>query len=126
MKQFLQEDITFRFNPQNIYPYVRRQITSALAINPTMYDGKMTWDAYRTQFELLNRWNDVQKATILAVNIRGPAAAVFTNLPSKNRQKFEVLTAALERQFGSAYQTKHRLGQERTTRKRPCQNLQKM
>ena len=46
----------------------------------------------------------MQKATILAVNLRGPAAIVLTSLPNENCQIFEVLTAALERRFGSAHQ----------------------
>ena len=80
----------------------------ALATKPATYDGKTTWDAYRAQFELLaglNHWNDEQKATVLAVNLRGPAATVLTNLPSEDRQNFEVLTAALESRFGSAHQS---------------------
>ena len=84
------------------------ELPGALATKPATYDGKTTWDAYRAQFELLaglNHWNDVQKATILAVNLRGPAATVLTNLPSEDRQDFEVLIAALERRFGSAHQT---------------------
>ena len=44
--------------------------------------------------------NDEQKATILAVNLRGPAATVLTNLPSKDHHNFEVLTAALESWYG--------------------------
>ena len=53
----------------------------------------------------LNCWTDVQKATILAVNLRGLAATVLTNLLSEDCQNFDALTAALERCFGSAYQT---------------------
>ena len=30
---------------------------------------------------------------------------MLTNLPSEDRQNFEVLTAALERRFGSAHQS---------------------
>ena len=78
---------------------------SALATEPATYDGKTTWDAYRAQFELLaglNHWNDEQKATVLAVNLRGPTATVLPNLPSEDRQNFEVLTAALE---SSAHQS---------------------
>ena len=82
--------------------------TLSLASKPATYDGKTAWDAYWAQFELLasmNHWNDMEKATILAVNLRGPATTVLTNLPSGDRQDFEMLTAALESRFGSAHQT---------------------
>ena len=81
--------------------------TLSLASKPATYDGKTAWDAYRAQFKLLasmNHWNDMEKATILAVNLRGPAATVLTNLPSGDCQDFEMLTAALESRFGSAHQ----------------------
>lgn len=93
---------------------------------PATFDGKTTWDAYRAQFELLaglNRWNDVQKATILAVNLRGPAAAVLTNLPSEHRQNFEVLAAALNRRFGSAHQTELNRAQLRVRMRRDEETL---
>ena len=101
-------------------------VTGALATKPATYDGKTTWDAYRTQFELLadlNHWNDIQKATILAVNLRGPAATVLTNLPSEDRQNFEVLTAALESRFGSAHQTELNRAQLRARMRRKEETL---
>ena len=51
---------------------------------PAPFDGKLAWDAYQTQFELLvmmNRWSDAEKAAYLAISLRGPAATVLTNLP---------------------------------------------
>ena len=73
------------------------------------YDGKNAWDAYHTQFELLaawvNRWSNTEKATYLAVSLRGPAATVLTNLPPEQRCDYRALTAALEGRFGSMHQT---------------------
>ena len=72
------------------------------------YDGKNAWDAYHTQFELLagvNRWSNTEKATYLAVSLRGPAATVLTNLPPEQRCDYRALTAALESRFGSMHQT---------------------
>lgn len=53
-------------------------------IRPSPYDGRTPWDAYKTQFEMLaelNGWTDQEKATFLAVNLKGPALAVLGNLP---------------------------------------------
>ena len=72
------------------------------------YDGKNAWDAYHTQFELLagvNRWSNTEKATYLAVSLRGPAATVLTNLSPEQRCDYRALTAALESRFGSMHQT---------------------
>ena len=55
---------------------------------PAPFDGKGTWDAYHTQFEMLariNRWTDLDKAAYLAISLRGPAATVLTNLPPDQR-----------------------------------------
>ena len=44
---------------------------------PTPFDGKLAWDAYRTQFELLvmmNRWSNAEKAAYLAISLRGNSA----------------------------------------------------
>ena len=48
---------------------------------PAPFSGKVAWDAYRMQYELLammNRWSD---AAYLAISLRGPATTVLTNLP---------------------------------------------
>ena len=44
------------------------------------YDGHVDWEACRTQFETLahmNRWTEVEKATYLAVSLKGPALTVL-------------------------------------------------
>jgi len=61
------------------------------------YDGKSAWDAYHTQFELLagiNRCSNTEKATYLAVSLRGSAATVLTNLPPDQHCDYSALTAA--------------------------------
>ena len=63
---------------------------------------------YRTQFELLadmNKWSDTDKAAHLAINLRGAAATVLTNLHPTQRWSYEALTAALDSRFGVAHQT---------------------
>ena len=39
---------------------------------PPLYDGRSSWDAHTTQFEMLvqlNHWTEVEKATLLAVSL---------------------------------------------------------
>ena len=47
-------------------------------------DGCLTWEAYRTQFEMLarvNNWNEIEKATHLAVSLKArPALTVLSNI----------------------------------------------
>ena len=53
---------------------------------PAPFDGRTAWDAYRTQFELLaeiNRWNEVEKATFLAISLKGSALMILSNLPAR-------------------------------------------
>ena len=75
---------------------------------PAPFDGKLAWDAYWTQFELLvmmNRWSDADKAAYLAISLRGPAATVLTNLPPEQRRSYEALNTALDTRFGLSHQT---------------------
>ena len=74
---------------------------------PSPFDGKMPWDVYHTQFELLaqlNGWSDKEKAAHLAVNLREDAATVLTNLPVAKRQDYAALKSALESRFGTKNQ----------------------
>lgn len=59
------------------------------------------------QFEMLadlNGWTDVEKATYLAVNLKGSALTVLSNLPAQSRSDYVTLTAALDSRFGGAHQ----------------------
>lgn len=74
---------------------------------PSPFDGKMPWDVYHTQFELLaqlNGWSEGEKAAHLAVSLREDAATVLTNLPESKRQDYATLTSALECRFGTKNQ----------------------
>ena len=60
------------------------------------YDGLADWDAYRTQFEILaniNCWTEVEKATYLAVSLKGPALTVLSNLPADNLYNYSSLVS---------------------------------
>ncbi len=71
------------------------------------FDGKSPWDAYYMQFETLtqvNGWTETEKATYLAVSLRGPALTVLSNIPTDRLYDYRSLVSALEARFGSAYQ----------------------
>ena len=97
-------------------------VTGTTMQRPAPFDGKGTWDAYHTQFEMLariNKWNDLDKAAYLAISLRGPAATVLTNLPPDQRQDYTALTAALQARFGTAHQTElNRMKLKARTRRR--------
>ena len=70
---------------------------------PPSFDGRSPWDAYKLQFEMLstvNGWSSAQKATYLAVSVRGPALTVLTNISEDHRGDYDVLIAALDKRFG--------------------------
>ena len=66
---------------------------------PPLYDGRSSLDAYITQFKMLaelNRWSEVERATLLAVSLRGAASTVSSNLPAELRSDYTALVTALE------------------------------
>ena len=77
------------------------------------YDGRVDWEACHTQFEMLahmNRWTEVEKATYLAVSLKGPALTVLSNLPSEHLYNYSSLVSALDARFGSSHQAElHRM-----------------
>ena len=89
---------------------------------PAPFEGKIAWNAYRTQFELLaeiNRWSNSEKAAHLAISLRGPAATVLTNFPPGKCQDYGGLTATLDSRFGLAHQTElNRMRLKARTRRR--------
>lgn len=80
---------------------------------PGSYDGRSSWDAYHTQFEMLariNRWKEEEKATYLAVSLKGSALTVLNNIPPESLYSYGALVSALETRFGSAHQAElHRV-----------------
>ncbi len=52
----------------------------------------------------MNRWTTEEKATYLAVSLRGPALAVLGNVPEASLYDYAALVTALEARFGSAHQ----------------------
>ena len=80
--------------------------TTSQLQKPPPFDGRSPWDAYKLQFEMLaavNGWSNAQKATYLAVSLRGPALTVLTNISADHRGDYDILIAALDKRFGSAH-----------------------
>ena len=58
----------------------------------------------------INRWTEEEKATYLAVSLKGSARTVLSNLPAKSLYSYDALVAALETRFGTAHQAElHRI-----------------
>ena len=89
---------------------------------PGSYDGRASWDAYHTQFKMLariNGWKEEEKATYLAVSLKGPALTVLNNIPPESLYSYDALVSALETRFGSAHQAElHRVRFKARSRRR--------
>ena len=89
---------------------------------PAVFDGRSSWEAYMTQFEILaeiNQWDGPDKAAFLATSLRGPALTVLSNLQSESRIHYPSLVVALESRFGNKRQTElHRMKLRNRVRRR--------
>ena len=89
-------------------PAVAGAAAGLRTIRPTPYDGRTSWDAYKMQFNMLselNGWSDAEKVTYFAINLKGSALTVLSNLPEPQRRDYPSLTAALDARFGVAHLT---------------------
>ena len=96
---------------------------------PQPFGGDAPWDAYKLQFEMLaevNMWSDGEKATFLAISLRGPALTVLTNLPPEGRRTYTALVAALDKRFGTAHQTELNRMKLRSRARKPDESLQEL
>ena len=67
---------------------------------------------------LLNHWTEVEKATLLAVSLRGTALTVLSNLLADHCSDYRALVTALENHFGTAHQAElHRMKLRNRTQK---------
>ncbi|GFX69692.1 retrovirus-related Pol polyprotein from transposon 412 [Trichonephila clavipes] len=73
------------------------------SIKLSTYDGKSSWQVYKTQFSIVadaNQWDSQTKACQLAASIRADAADILQTLPETQRLDFDALVNALELRFG--------------------------
>ena len=74
---------------------------------PSEFDGKVAWEAYLAQFEMLaaaHGWNDGECALQLVSSLRGPALEVLAHLTPAQRSVYSCVVGALERRFGQHLQ----------------------
>uniref|UniRef100_A0A0L8HEQ3 Uncharacterized protein n=1 Tax=Octopus bimaculoides TaxID=37653 RepID=A0A0L8HEQ3_OCTBM len=75
---------------------------------PQEFDGKVSWEAYRIQFEMLadqNDWDERQRAVQLATSLKGPALEVLGQLSKADRNRYSALVEVLERKYGTMCQS---------------------
>ena len=75
---------------------------------PTAFDGKTSWDAYKTQFEIvaeINGWESQEKAAFLAASLQGQALGVLNCLSDSSRRNYNTLVQALDSRYGTLCQS---------------------
>lgn len=80
-------------------PCVRRK--------PAEFDGRVAWEAYLAQFELLataQGWDDDERALQLVSCLRGPAVEVLGHLTPGQRVVYPSVVEALRRKYGQHQQ----------------------
>ncbi|GFT80072.1 gag-Pol polyprotein [Trichonephila clavipes] len=73
------------------------------SIKLSTYDGKSSWQVYKTQFSIVadaNQWDSQTKACQLAASLRADAADILQTLPETQRLDFDAIVNALELRFG--------------------------
>ncbi|GFV22288.1 retrovirus-related Pol polyprotein from transposon 17.6 [Trichonephila clavipes] len=73
------------------------------SIKLSTYDGKSSWQVYKTQFSIVadaNQWDSQTKACQLSASLRADAADILQTLPETQRLDFDALVNALELRFG--------------------------
>ncbi|XP_045127236.1 uncharacterized protein LOC123513870 [Portunus trituberculatus] len=108
--------------------FVNSTLTASLAFpllqvsQACEYDGKVAWEFYAAQFDLLaaaQGWDQAEKALQLATALRGPAIEVFSHLPPTQRASFPDIAEALRRRFGHRHQAEvYRAQLKKRTRQR--------
>lgn len=75
---------------------------------PAEFDGKVAWEAYQAQFELLAQtqgWSRKEMVMQLVASLRGPALGILAHLPPAHRASYTRMAGALQQRFGSSYQS---------------------
>ena len=74
---------------------------------PQDYEGRSSWAAYHSQFEILaasQGWNEDDKAVQLITSLKGPALDVLNQLTAPQRASYTCVVDALERRYGHQHQ----------------------
>lgn len=85
-----------------------RRLRDGTRRRPQEFDGSVSWEAYKTQFELLasaRQWSREEMALQLVCALKGAALEVLNQLPAAQRSSYSEVTAALERRYGHQHQS---------------------
>ena len=87
------------------YALALTPVTSCRSVRrkPVEFDGRVAWEAYLAQFELLadaQGWDDAEWALQLVSCWRGPALGVLGHLAPAQRMVHMSVVEALQRKFG--------------------------
>ena len=77
-------------------------------VQPDRYKGDSGWCEYLVHFEMcaeLNNWGEEEKAKHLAINLRGNAQKVLSNLLPEEKRNYKALVKKLEDRFGTEGQS---------------------
>ena len=96
---------------------------------PQVYDGSISWLAFRTQFDSISSihgWNDEEKLGELVACLRGPALEAFAHFPVADRHDYTQLMNMLEQRFGCGKQEPWFRTQFRRRMRNPGEPLSKL
>ncbi|XP_036355945.1 uncharacterized protein LOC118761880 [Octopus sinensis] len=110
-------------------PRVQGSSVVPIRKKPQEFDGKVSWEAYRIQFEMLadqNGWDEGQSAVQLATSLKGPALEVLGRLSEVDRGHYSALVEVPQKKYGAMYQSETYRARFRTrvrARGEPLQQL---
>ena len=108
---------------------ISRRCKDVIRRRPQEFDGTVSWEAYRTQFELLaeaRRWSRPEMALQLVWALKGAALEVLNQLPAAKRSSYSSVTAALERRYGYQHQTEAFRARFRARTRGPGESLTRL
>lgn len=106
-----------------------QQLREPMRKKPQEFDGKVSWEAYQVQFEMLadaNGWEPDQRAAQLATSLKGAAMEILSQLSSTERQNYQLLVAALNRRYGTEHQNEVYRARFRTRTRNKGETLQEL
>ncbi|GFY08156.1 uncharacterized protein TNCV_1355691 [Trichonephila clavipes] len=93
----------------------------------SIYDGKMNWEVYKTQFSIIseaNGWTERVKVCQVASSLREEAAEILQTLPDTERLNLNSLYNALYFRFGQKYSKNYARLQIKTRLQKTGESLQ--
>ncbi|KAG0718583.1 Gag-Pol polyprotein [Chionoecetes opilio] len=86
----------------------RRRRCEGARKRPQEFDGTVSWEDYRAQFELLAEawgWSRYERAVQLVGALKGSALEVLNQLPAGKQTSYSSVLAVLEKRYGHQHQS---------------------